>query len=125
MLWNAGATIANHISLNPSLIRDKYVLEFGAGAALPSLVAALCGAKKVVATDYPDPALIENIDFNIQNCSSELRQGRVVAEVRHVYYFLATHVGVYVHEYIRDSSGAPLPPTYSLTYHQTTKASTS
>jgi EEF1A N-terminal glycine/lysine methyltransferase len=41
------------------------VLELGAGAALPSLVAAYNDAALVVATDYPDEDLLENIRFNI------------------------------------------------------------
>ena len=41
------------------------VLELGAGAALPSLVAALNGARRVVVTDYPDQSLLENIQCNV------------------------------------------------------------
>jgi EEF1A N-terminal glycine/lysine methyltransferase len=35
-------------------VKDKYVLEFGAGAGLPSIVSALNGAAGVLVTDYPD-----------------------------------------------------------------------
>lgn len=41
------------------------MLELGAGGALPSLVASLCGARQVVITDYPDGPLIENITRNV------------------------------------------------------------
>lgn len=41
------------------------VLELGAGAALPSMIAALCGASVVVATDYPDLPLIAQMKDNI------------------------------------------------------------
>ena len=42
-------------------------MELGAGAGLPSIIAAHCGAKRVVITDYPDSELIENIQYNINN----------------------------------------------------------
>ncbi|KAJ3864292.1 hypothetical protein EV359DRAFT_41354, partial [Lentinula novae-zelandiae] len=50
----------------PSLCHNKSILELGAGGALPSFVAAECGARKVVITDYPDPDLIQNIEYNIR-----------------------------------------------------------
>lgn len=52
-----------------SEIRNKHVLELGAGAGLPSLVAAILGAEKVVVTDYPDGDLISNIEHNIASCA--------------------------------------------------------
>jgi EEF1A N-terminal glycine/lysine methyltransferase len=48
------------------------VLEFGAGAGLPSLVCAINGAKQVVVTDYPDQDLIENLRYNIKDCTASL-----------------------------------------------------
>ena len=44
------------------------MLELGAGAGLPSLVAAILGARKVVVTDYPDPDLIVNLEHNVASC---------------------------------------------------------
>ncbi len=52
------------------MVQDKTVLEFGAGAGLPSLVCALNGAKKVVVTDYPDADLIENLRYNIEHSAA-------------------------------------------------------
>lgn len=49
----------------PSLIHNKSLLELGCGAALPSIVAALLGASHVVATDYPDPIVLENLQHNL------------------------------------------------------------
>jgi nicotinamide N-methyltransferase len=36
---------------------------------LPSLVSAIHGAKYVVVTDYPDPDLVENLQWNVDNCA--------------------------------------------------------
>jgi EEF1A N-terminal glycine/lysine methyltransferase len=54
------------------------VLEFGAGAGLPSLVCAINGARQVVVTDYPDQDLIENLRYNIKHCAASL--DNIVAE---------------------------------------------
>ena len=54
------------------------MLEFGAGAGLPSLVCAINGAEKVVVTDYPDEDLIENLRHNIEHCTATL--DNIVAE---------------------------------------------
>lgn len=46
------------------------MLELGAGAGIPSLVAAILGAQHVVVTDYPDVDLVENIQWNVDNCDA-------------------------------------------------------
>jgi nicotinamide N-methyltransferase len=69
LLWNAGRITSQYIEENGShLVENKCVLELGAGAGLPSIVCALKGARKVVVTDYPDPELIENLQYNIDHC---------------------------------------------------------
>ncbi|SCV00506.1 LAME_0G10176g1_1 [Lachancea meyersii CBS 8951] len=67
LLWNAGIYTAKHLDRFPELVRDKCVLELGAAAALPSIVAGLIGTKKCVATDYPDADLISNIQYNVDH----------------------------------------------------------
>lgn len=62
------------------LIKDKDVLELGAGAGLPSLVCAINGARTVVVTDYPDPELIENLRLNVSNCSLLPNSAQIHAE---------------------------------------------
>ncbi|KAG1048537.1 hypothetical protein G6F43_009075 [Rhizopus delemar] len=66
-LWNASKVFASLFDQHPQLVKDKYVLELGAGGALPSLVAALNGAAKVIVTDYPDKELIENVEYNVEH----------------------------------------------------------
>ncbi|KAG0659776.1 nicotinamide n-methyltransferase [Maudiozyma exigua] len=66
LLWNAGKYTAQHIDSHPEQIVGKTVLELGAASALPSIVASLVGAKRVITTDYPDADLLYNIRYNCQ-----------------------------------------------------------
>lgn len=68
LLWSAGKIMAHYLDTNTHLIQDKNVLELGAAGALPSLICALNGAKTVVATDYPDPDLLQNMQYNLDHC---------------------------------------------------------
>jgi len=87
-LWNAGRLISNYLENHSSLIKDRIVLELGAGAGLPSLVCRILGARKVVVTDYPDPDLIQNLQHNIDACQfftvatsqGKEKENRIVAE---------------------------------------------
>ena len=52
-----------------TLFRNNVILELGCGTGLPSILASLCGARKVYLTDRPDAADIKrnaeaNIDVN-------------------------------------------------------------
>ncbi|KAJ2805867.1 Protein N-terminal and lysine N-methyltransferase efm7 [Coemansia guatemalensis] len=77
-LWNAAKEFANYLDKNPELVANKSVLELGAAGALPSLVAALNGAHRVVITDYPDPDLLANIRRNVElNMPERLADGSV------------------------------------------------
>ena len=62
-------------------MKDKTVLELGAGAGLPSLVCALNGASQTVVTDYPDPELVENLQYNIDHCDLLTKPPKIAAEV--------------------------------------------
>ena len=69
-VWNAAHSVSAYLQ-NPSnaarLIHSKSVLELGAGAGIPGIVASILGAAAVVITDYPDADLVENIQWNIDN----------------------------------------------------------
>jgi nicotinamide N-methyltransferase len=62
------------------VVKDKCVLELGAGAGLPSIICALRGARKVVVTDYPDLELIENLQYNIDHCEALTDRSVIQAE---------------------------------------------
>ncbi|KAJ5119169.1 Nicotinamide N-methyltransferase [Penicillium atrosanguineum] len=65
LLWNAGRTSSHYIEEHTDqLIRDKDVLEIGAAAGVPSIVSAIQGARTVVMTDYYDPDLVQNMQYN-------------------------------------------------------------
>ena len=68
-VWNGAKIVSEFFETNPSRIRGKTVLELGAASGLPSLVAGILGATKVVMTDFPDPELIENMQKNIDECA--------------------------------------------------------
>lgn len=81
LLWNAGQVIARHIEKDSvNLIQDKTVLELGAGAGLPSLISAICGARQVLVTDYPDQELIDNLQYNIEHAIETKFQSRISAK---------------------------------------------
>lgn len=46
-------------------IADLATVELGAGTALPSMMSALLGARRVVVTDYPAPVVIEMLRDNV------------------------------------------------------------
>ncbi|KAG0313823.1 nicotinamide n-methyltransferase [Dissophora globulifera] len=77
-LWNAAKVFANWMDSHPEHSQGKTVLELGAGAALPSFVAAANGATKVVITDYPDFDLINNIQYNAEHVVPKLTEDGVV-----------------------------------------------
>lgn len=47
-------------------IKGKSTIEMGAGTGLPSLMAAMLGAKRVLVTDYPAAVVIENLRKNVE-----------------------------------------------------------
>ena len=60
-IWPGSLALSEYLCRNSYLVKGKTVLELGAGAALPSLVAAALQALRVVITDYPATRVIENI----------------------------------------------------------------
>ncbi|KAK9493348.1 putative methyltransferase-domain-containing protein [Lipomyces doorenjongii] len=81
LLWNASKVTANYLDMHGSrLLANKTVLELGAGAGLPSFIAAIHDAKRVVITDYPEADLIANIDYNVDQYARESHVERTERE---------------------------------------------
>lgn len=69
-LWNGSRVAAQYFEADPAgTVRGRTVLELGAGAGLPSLVAAALGARRVVMTDFPDADILATMEKNIAECS--------------------------------------------------------
>jgi predicted nicotinamide N-methyase len=66
-IWPAAQVLARHLDAHPEEVAGRAVLEIGAGAALPSVVAALLGARAVLVTDYPDERMLHNMRRNVQH----------------------------------------------------------
>ncbi|KAK3308225.1 uncharacterized protein B0T15DRAFT_508717 [Chaetomium strumarium] len=81
-LWNSSLLLAELIeagtlgvdlSLDSSIapavgrfnVAGLKTIELGAGTALPSIMAGLLGAKRVVVTDYPAPAVLKTLRENV------------------------------------------------------------
>ena len=66
VVWESAEVLSNYLIANSGLIRNKNVLELGAGTGLCSIVASNLKAKKVIATDRASVlhVLEENIDLN-------------------------------------------------------------
>ncbi|GAA6032471.1 hypothetical protein JCM8097_004777 [Rhodosporidiobolus ruineniae] len=64
-VWNASEYMAKALAEKRLQVEGEDVVELGAGAGVPGLMAARMGARSVTLTDYDDPALIANLRSNI------------------------------------------------------------
>jgi predicted nicotinamide N-methyase len=65
--WASGQVLARHILDNPELVRNKRVMDFGAGSGIVAIAAIMAGAKHVIACDIDPDALLscqENAKLN-------------------------------------------------------------
>lgn len=65
-VWPSAIVVSDYLCQFPELVYNKVVIELGAGAALPSLVAEKLGASLVLVTDYPEPDVLQNINEAIR-----------------------------------------------------------
>ncbi|KAK7413907.1 Protein N-terminal and lysine N-methyltransferase efm7 [Neonectria punicea] len=78
IVWNGSKMISDFFEDEPARVRGRTVLELGAAAGLPSLVAAILGARKVVMTDYPDPDIVTVMQKNVDSCDETVEpRGRI------------------------------------------------
>jgi predicted nicotinamide N-methyase len=61
--WAGGQALARHVLDHPELVRDRDVLDFGAGSGLLAIAAARAGARTVLAAEI-DPVAAEAIALN-------------------------------------------------------------
>ncbi len=61
--WASGQVLARWLLDHPDLVRDRLVVDFGAGSGVVAIAAALAGAAAVVACDS-DPAALEACSSN-------------------------------------------------------------
>lgn len=64
-VWKSALRLADLIVLGKVDVRGRRVIELGAGAGIPGLVAAREGAASVVLSDFDDNQLIANLNDNI------------------------------------------------------------
>ncbi|PKI84141.1 nicotinamide N-methyltransferase [Malassezia vespertilionis] len=79
-LWNAAPTMANYmLERADTFVYNRTILELGAAAGLPSIACGKHGARTVIATDYPDPDLMNNLHANIDAnaCSATRAEGYI------------------------------------------------
>ncbi|KAM3418238.1 hypothetical protein BST61_g4239 [Cercospora zeina] len=82
-LWNAGIKLAEMISHESDerwCVKDKRVLELGAGVGLSGIVACLAGASDTVISDYPADVLLENIRRNVKHAVAESAAARCAVQ---------------------------------------------
>lgn len=78
-LWDSSIMMSELISehLTDWGVEGKRVLELGTGTGLASITSVLCGAREVMATDYPDSRLLLNARANIATNVPKGSRGRV------------------------------------------------
>lgn len=65
--WASGQVLARYILENPEIVKNKRVMDFGAGSGVVAIAAIMAGAKQVIACDIDPDALLscqENAKLN-------------------------------------------------------------
>lgn len=91
-LWNAAVLMADHMAskLGRDYFQGKSVIELGCGTALPSIVAARCGAARVLATDI-SPEVLERAQRNVaRNPPPEPNSAAASVELTRLVWGVAT-----------------------------------
>lgn len=78
-LWNGARSVSRLFEREPARVRGRTVLELGAAAGLPSLVAGALGASRAVVTDFPDLELVQVMQKNVDGLEEAVpgSEGRV------------------------------------------------
>lgn len=81
-VWEACAPLCQHICEHPQLVAGKFVVELGAGPAMPSHVAAALGARQVVATDGDEGAVAVIRNYLVEQADQPWTERIAAATVR-------------------------------------------
>ncbi|KAI9401644.1 hypothetical protein POPTR_001G148200v4, partial [Populus trichocarpa] len=75
-IWDSALLLSRWLATSQFDLRDKSVIELGAGAGLPGLTAALLGASRVLLTDIAPllPGLVKNVEANELEDRVEVRE---------------------------------------------------
>lgn len=68
--WASGQVMARYLLDHPCLLKDKTVVDFGAGSGVVAIAAKMAGAKRAIAVDNDSTALLacrENAQLNKQS----------------------------------------------------------
>lgn len=80
--WASGQVLARYILDNPEVVKNKRVMDFGAGSGVVAIAAIMAGAKQVIACDIDPDALLScqenaklnNISFDLHHDLFEFDQ---------------------------------------------------
>jgi predicted nicotinamide N-methyase len=78
--WASGQIMAQYIEQHPESVKDKVIVDFGAGSGIAAIAAAKFGAKRVIACDIDEDAILSckanaelnNVDIEISDDFFEL-----------------------------------------------------
>lgn len=87
ILWPSAVGLAEYILTYPEIIRDKKVIEIGAGLGLPAIICNTLDAQRVVATDLLTDALVycrKNAELNNRDTKLELEVMDWTKQMQHL-----------------------------------------
>lgn len=56
--WASGQVLAHYVLSHPALVKDKIVMDFGAGSGIIGLASLIAGAKQVICCDIDETSLL-------------------------------------------------------------------
>jgi nicotinamide N-methyltransferase len=77
-IWESSIKMADLIATGIIPVQNLHVLEVGAGAGLPAIISAHCGAKYVISTDYPEPTVIDALRNNLKENTTKEQATQVM-----------------------------------------------